>query len=432
LPQVSTIFFFVWAAALLVAIWSLRIAQVFAKRMPRIVARPLEPVQPAVAVILPLKGVDEDTEQNIAALLKQDYPNYRLIFTIESANDPVLPLLESIAAEIPFSQQRGGVDIVIAGLATTRGQKIHNQMAAVARTTPDDEILAFMDVDAQPGPTWLHALVAPLTYGPHIGCTTGYRFYVPASPHAANSIVSVINAGVAALFGPYRRSFAWGGSMALRRADFFSYGIHDAWQNAVSDDYVMSHVVKHVAKTKIHFVPRCMVASAANFNWASLFEFATRQYRITRICAPAIWLAAITGPALFLSAFLYTLISSVRGIFVPTPDRFTIPLMFIALYAVSIVRGHLLLVAAKRLLPNDFEAIGKAAFYFTFGYPFVQLCNLLALVGSAFGNTIQWRSISYTMLSRTRTIVQRPTLPPMPTPPHEPALTPLGEVAERE
>ena len=112
MPQVSTIFFFVWAAALLVAIWALRIAQVFSKRMPRVAARALEPTFPAVAVILPLKGVDEDTEQNIASLLNQDYPNYRLIFAIESENDPVLPLLEGIAAEIPFSRQRGGVDIV--------------------------------------------------------------------------------------------------------------------------------------------------------------------------------------------------------------------------------------------------------------------------------------------------------------------------------
>src|SRR5437763_13060849 len=90
----SFILFWVWAAALTIAIWALRIAQRLAIRMPRIAAEPVfleGPVKdvgdgkfPRVAVVLPIKGVDDDTHLNIEALLSQDYPEYRLIFSVES------------------------------------------------------------------------------------------------------------------------------------------------------------------------------------------------------------------------------------------------------------------------------------------------------------------------------------------------------------
>ena len=60
-----------------------------------------------------------------------------------------------------------------------------------------------------PMPIGSSALVTPLERD-EIGATTGYRYYVPVTDHTANKIVSVLNAQVAALLGPYRRTLAWG------------------------------------------------------------------------------------------------------------------------------------------------------------------------------------------------------------------------------
>src|SRR6476659_6278387 len=180
--------------------------------MPRIAATPIYLENgrfPRVAVILPIKGVDDDTPENIQALLNQDYPGYRLIFSVESEEDPVVGMLEKIARE------DSRIEIVIAGQATSRGQKVHNQLAAVSRTTEQDEVLAFLDADAKPNALWLQHLAAPVTREEDVGASTGYRYYVPVTGHTANKIVSVLNAQVAALLGPYRRTFAWGGSMAI-------------------------------------------------------------------------------------------------------------------------------------------------------------------------------------------------------------------------
>ena len=405
---VSFTFFWVWVAAMILAIWAARIAQRFGMRLPRITKQELSTENlPSVALILPIKGVDDDTQANVQALLSQDYSNYRLIFTVESDDDPVIALLERLARE------ESRIEIVVAGLSQTRGQKIHNQLAAVDRTTTTDEILAFVDADANPNPAWLHALILPLTCDDQIGATTGYRYFIPMTDHTANKIALILNAQVGALFGPYRRTFAWGGSMAIRRKDFFNYGLHDMWQTAVSDDYVLSHCVKKIAKKKIQFVPQCLVASDANFNWASLFEFVVRQYRITKVCEPWVWLTAIGGAILYLTAFTYTLFHSIYGFiqpaaYTPTDPHWRQIVMFAALYVLSIFRGYMLIHGGTQLWPDHKSSIASAIRWATIGMPWCFFINLIALIGSAVGKIIVWRGVSYKLVSRTKTIVQRP------------------------
>ena len=269
----------------------------------------------------------------------------------------------------------------------------------------------------RPNPHWLRALVAPL-HRDEIGATTGYRYYVPVTDHTANKIVSVLNAQVAALLGPYRRTFAWGGSMAITRKNFYGFGIYNLWQHALSDDYVLSYCVKTRAKSKIHFVAQCLVASEANFNWASLFEFAVRQYRITKVCAPGVWLIAMGGALIYLTAFGYTLFNSIYGFIKPQPglEHFNQLAMFLGLYAASMIRGYLLVRGGQILLPEHREPIRSTLYWATVGLPWCFLINLLALLGSAWDRTIVWRGVSYHMTSRTHTIVHRPhiTAPAIP------------------
>src|SRR4051794_29027887 len=110
LEQFKFIMFFVWIAAMGLACWAWEVARMFARRMEKEAQRrlgnALEPRKeiarwPRAAVILPIKGVDEDTETNVRGLLAQDYPIMRLLFAVESQDDPVVPLLASIAAEAP-------------------------------------------------------------------------------------------------------------------------------------------------------------------------------------------------------------------------------------------------------------------------------------------------------------------------------------------
>ena len=69
-----------------------------------------------VAVFCPCKGTDPEFEKNIRSILDQDYSNYEAHFSVESSNDSAYTVLRSL----------GVTNIVVAGRATDRGQKVHN------------------------------------------------------------------------------------------------------------------------------------------------------------------------------------------------------------------------------------------------------------------------------------------------------------------
>ncbi len=69
---------------------------------------------PAVSVLKPLKGIDDGLQENLETLFTQEYPNFELLFGVEGDRDPVIPLLQSVAARYPqiphrlFIHQGGG------------------------------------------------------------------------------------------------------------------------------------------------------------------------------------------------------------------------------------------------------------------------------------------------------------------------------------
>jgi len=50
-------------------------------------AKPPSDYAPFATVIAPCKGMDDGLEENLAALLEQDYPNYEVIFVVDDKND---------------------------------------------------------------------------------------------------------------------------------------------------------------------------------------------------------------------------------------------------------------------------------------------------------------------------------------------------------
>ncbi len=237
---------------------------------------------PRVAVIMPCKGVDEKLHETVRKLSAQTLRPARVIFTLESKNDPAWSALEGWASE----WQDIAHEFVEAGLATDRGQKVHNLLAAEQRVGEDIDVIVFLDSDAVPGEDWLAHLVAPLA-DDAIGVSSGYRWYT-ASGGIAAGVRSAWNAATASLLADERLNFCWGGSMAIRRDRFESLDVRRYWDRALSDDYQLTRAVRD-AGLRIRFVPRAIVASSDQTTYRGFMEFARRQMIITRICHPALW-----------------------------------------------------------------------------------------------------------------------------------------------
>ena len=238
--------------------------------------------QPPVAVFLPCCGVDDKLEQTVAALGRQKYGDYEVIFTFESLDDPAYEAVGRWTRNWTRPRCRR----VTSGQTDRRSQKIHNLLAAVGAPAPDRETLVFLDSDAVPGEDWLGHLVAPLR-DETIGAATGYRWYSAAGGIAAG-VRCTWNASTVTLLHDEKRNFCWGGATALRQRTFEALQIARRWDRALSDDLQVTLAVRE-AKLRIRFVPQAMVSSSDRTTLRAFWAFARRQLVITRVCTPAIW-----------------------------------------------------------------------------------------------------------------------------------------------
>src|SRR5690348_14015920 len=59
-------------------------------------SKPFSSYAPFATVIAPCKGIDEGLEENLSALLQQEYPDYEVIFVVDSESDPAVEVIEEI------------------------------------------------------------------------------------------------------------------------------------------------------------------------------------------------------------------------------------------------------------------------------------------------------------------------------------------------
>src|SRR5271163_4163765 len=250
---------------------------------------PLAPSQetPKVAILAAVKGVSATTAQFLDRLCRQQYPFYRLVFALESMSDPVLPLIEGMQQGLAG---RIAVDVVFAGRATQRAQKVQNLLAALRALRDDDRIVAFADADILPDEGWLSRLIRPIANG-EVVASTGYRWQLPTDRHWPSLIVAAVDLSAATAARSQRWNLCWGGSVALDRAALDRIDLPAVWDRAASDDLTLTAALR-ARGLKIRAPLQALIPSPAAYTWTSLFSFARRQYLMVRTYARGHWLLA--------------------------------------------------------------------------------------------------------------------------------------------
>lgn len=356
--------------------------------------------RPKCVLIVPCKGLDEAFEANIRSFFEQLYEGYRLWFVVEDRGDAAYETLLRLKARHRGQSWAQEVRILVAGRTSGCSQKLHNLLYAYGQTTEETEALVFADSDACAGPEWLGQLVAPLRKA-HIGLASGYRWFVPKTNNLATLALSGMNAKVCQLLGNTRFNLAWGGSMSVRRADFARLDVPRVWGHSLSDDLSLSQVIRK-AGLRTRFVPGCMIASYESTTWGRLWEFARRQFIITRVYAPGLWLFGLFGATLSVVGLWGGLGLAAWGL----AGRPHFWVEYVAVGAVflgcqifrAIVRQEL----AKRLLPQDKAAIRRARWADWLGFWAWGILLLAVILASALGRTITWRGIRYRLNGPTK------------------------------
>ncbi|MDX1564112.1 MAG: glycosyltransferase [Phycisphaeraceae bacterium] len=381
----------IWGLWVLQSLWCLYNVRRFRRQVLRheqFLRKTNHPRPPAV-VIVPVKGDDGHLREHVEALFQQDYPTYRLVFVVESADDPAHgPLTDLIEAR---REGRGPeASLHVAGRAESGGQKVHNQLHALERLRDTDQLIVFADADAVPGPDWLIAMAFGATRK-NRGAATGYRWMVPDAPNVASSIASVLNASAATLLGRARWNQAWGGSMGLLRQNMEKIDLVNRMRGALSDDYQFTRAVK-AAGMKIQFVSSAMPISPVRFTFGSLVSFALRQYRISRLYAPIVWWLSLLCLSFYAVGWVTAVVAGAAGI------------VWAALPASAVIvldawRGRSRAAAFATCFGRERADLWRpAAAWDTAATPLWMGLNLLLLVASGFGRCIHWAGIRYRIL----------------------------------
>ena len=342
-------------------------------------------------VIAPCKGFDVDLEQNLRALVRQDYHDYEVTFVVESADDPACPIIRGVMAEHP----RAAARLLVAGRATEGGQKVHNLRAATAEVAPEIRYLAFADSDAQPRPEWLRAAIAPLAGG-EAAAVTGYRWFIPERSTLANHLLYSINCRLMSLVGKRSHYLVWGGSWAIQRETFDELRLHAAWRGTLSDDLVASQVLRR-GRRCVRFQPECVVGSPADYSISDMIAFVRRQYVISRCYAADWWAFGLLVSTLRQAAWACTVAALASSVFWSALPWWIPAACLAFLYAFNVGCGWLIQDLAKVYFreKSATDALRRARRFDLWAAPIAGAVHWLALVSSIWGRHIAWRNIRY-------------------------------------
>jgi ceramide glucosyltransferase len=353
--------------------------------------------QPFVSVIAPSRGLEPGLEENLKVLLNQDYPLYEVLFVFDRENDPAVEVLRHL------NTRNVNGKTVISGPATDSGQKVHNLRVAVEEVDPKSEVLVFVDTDARPGKLWLRHLVAPLA-DESLGASSGYRWFVPKRGGFASQLRSVWNASVASALGEDRqKNFCWGGSTAIRRSVFDQLNIQERWQGSVSDDFTVTNVIKQ-AKLPIHFTPHCLVASIGDCDLTELFEFTTRQIKITRVYAPQLWKPLLLGSSLFTLVFFGGILLLLTRIATGLPWLLLF-LVLCVVFALGAIKSVMRLRVIEIPLADYKSELRRDLPAHFFLWPVASLLYLYNAIAAGFSRRISWRGITYELKSPGEAVI---------------------------
>jgi ceramide glucosyltransferase len=357
---------------------------------------------PPAAVIIPCKGIAPDLQANLASFLDQDYPAYQVVFVVAEESDPAWRFISDNLAR----RTEGGpkASLLVAGFASDRGEKVNNLLRGVEAVEGEAEVLAFADIDARPARDWLRSLVAPLG-DPRVTVSTGFRWYLPG-PSFVSQLRAAWDTSIATLLGDHDHNFAWGGSMAIRAADFRRLRIAERyWAHTVSDDYALTRAVRET-HGRVRFEPRCLVASYEESSFAEFLRWANRQIVITRVYAPRLWRLGLASHLLYCLTFLSGL-GLLACPAAPFQARGAIALALVGILAFGMAKGHVRTTVARRLFPAEMEMPGHPAsryWQLALLVPWVMLYNFIL---AGFTRRIEWQGTSYELPSMQEVRVLR-------------------------
>ncbi len=230
--------FLLSAVALATTLWTLLSIVALARRHRTGVNKS----EPPITILKPLRGVDSALEANLRSFFEQDYPRFDIVFGVEGAADPVLPLLERLRAQYPHVPTR----LVVHEGGGALNPKVRNLLAMLSAGAHD--VVVISDANIRVTSSYLRRAVATLEV-PGTGLVTHPIAGVGDDTWGARVEQSYLStqviAGIAVSQELLGHAAVIGKSMMFRRSTLDRLGGLESLSNVLAEDYVMGRMFQH-------------------------------------------------------------------------------------------------------------------------------------------------------------------------------------------
>ena len=347
---------------------------------------------PKAAVILCLRGKDPFLDQCIESLLRQDYPDYEVHVVVDHESDPACSVVQACVERLEATNVH--VEI-LEDRRTTCSLKCSSLLHAMDHIGSSREVVALLDADTWPHPTWLRELVAPLREA-GVGAATGNRWYMPANPSVGTAMRYFWN--VFAIMQMVCFRIAWGGSLAVRMEVVRNTNLLDAWSRAFCEDTMMYSILRKQG-LRLVFVPSLIMINREDCDAGNYFRWVGRQLLTARLYHPQ-W------PAVAFHGFCATILPlGVLALAVTATLAGNGVLAVAVVAAFGVYLGALLLLlwplesGVRRIVASRGERtawMSPRFFVCCLGaIPLLQVLYPIALLSASLMRNVQWRGVEY-------------------------------------
>jgi len=195
---------------------------------------------PPVSILKPFRGLDPDAYENLASFCRQDYPEYEMIFCVDTDDDTVRPVVEKLQRDFPDREIR----VLYGSGRIASNDKVAKlaRMAAEARY----ETVVITDSDVRVRPDYLRAMTAPLR-DEQVGAVTCFYVHTDLQTFADRlqtvGMISDFYAGILVAWQLEGIKFALGPSIATTRARLSGFGGYAAIENSPGDDLLVGRLI---------------------------------------------------------------------------------------------------------------------------------------------------------------------------------------------
>ena len=198
---------------------------------------------PPATILKPLCGAEPALYEHLRSFCEQHYPSWQVVFGVRDPHDPALEVVHRLRSEFPQLDLQIAINSAQHGISS----KVSNLVNMMPLARHDYIVIA--DSDIRVGPDYLERVIAPLL-DERVGIVTClYRGY--PRPGFWSLLASIFinewfvpSVRVLALSGS--RAFAFGATIALRRATLARVGGFAVIADQLPDDYRLGELTRRV------------------------------------------------------------------------------------------------------------------------------------------------------------------------------------------